>query len=164
MPNNYFTSILNVYFLMVPFLPCDFTTFRVFFLMCFVSLLIFKFFSFVLYNVCKFYFNFYQKTKFSLQQHSKNMKNIRKNITLFKQTNLFWVVKTMFVHKENDVLIFFLLMFYCFDFAWCFLWFLYYFGFAILFLAFPSVMLLYKQKNDENKQTNKKQTNKKQTT
>ena len=55
-------------------------------------------------------------------------------------------------------------MFYCFDFAWCFLWFLYYFGFAILFLAFPSVMLLYKQKNDENKQTNKKQTNKKQTT
>ena len=92
------------------------------------------------------------------------MKNIRKNITLFKQTNLFWVVKTMFVHKENDVLIFFLLMFYCFDFAWCFLRFLYYFGFAILFLAFPSVMLLYKQKNDENKQTNKKQTNKKQTT
>ena len=93
------------------------------------------------------------------------MKNIRKNITLFKQTNLFWVVKTMFVHKENDVLIFF--------FYWCFivlilldvfLWFLYYFGFAILFLAFPSVMLLYKQKNDENKQTNKKQTNKKQTT
>ena len=148
---------------MVPFLPCDFTTFRVFFLMCFVSLLIFKFFSFVLYNVGKFYFNFYQKTKFSLQQHSKNMKNIRKNITLFKKRTFFELSKQcLFTKKMMFLFSFFidvLLFWFCLMF---FFWFLYYFGFAILFLAFPSVILLYKQKNDENKQTKNKQIKSKQ--
>ena len=151
--------MLNVFFLMVPFLLCDFTTFRVFFLMCFVFLLIFKFFHLFCTMFVNFISIFIKKQNFfttTFQKHEKH----QKNITLFKQTNLFWVVKTMFVHKENDVLIFF--------FYWCFIVLILLDVFFMIFVLFWFCNFVFGisfcnavvQAKKWRKQTNKQKTNK----